>query len=82
MTTADTLQRLQTGTLEIEGVLPWSSNYTLLARVCAEGWELSAVYKPQKGERPLWDFPQGTLCHREYAAFVVCFELWWDLVAP
>jgi uncharacterized repeat protein (TIGR03843 family) len=82
MTTADTLQRLQTGTLEIEGVLPWSSNYTFLARVCGEGWELSAVYKPQKGERPLWDFPQGTLCHREYAAFVVSNELGWDLVAP
>jgi hypothetical protein len=40
------------------------------------------VYKPQRGERPLWDFPDGTLCLREYGAFVVSQALGWELVPP
>ncbi len=39
-----------------------------------------AIYKPQRGERPLWDFPRGTLCHREVAAFEVSDALGWDIV--
>ena len=39
-----------------------------------------AIYKPQRGERPLWDFPRGTLCHREVAAFEVSEALGWDIV--
>ncbi len=42
--------------------------------------ELLAIYKPQRGERPLWDFPRGTLCHREVAAFEVSEALGWDIV--
>ena len=79
---ADTLRVLQTGTMEIEGVLPWSSNYAFLVTVCEEDIELPAVYKPRRGERPLWDFQQGTLSLREQAAFVVSEKLGWDLVPP
>jgi uncharacterized repeat protein (TIGR03843 family) len=45
--------------------MAWSSNATFLATVGLDGIEIPVVYKPQRGERPLWDFPQGTLCHRE-----------------
>ena len=82
MTTVEILQLLQTGTMEMEGLLPWSSNYTFLVHVCGEGEEVTAVYKPQRGERPLWDFPHGTLCRREYAAFLVSDTLNWHLVPP
>lgn len=87
LTTADILQLLQTGTIDTEGLLPWSSNYTFLVQICAEHpahgqLELEAVYKPRRGERPLWDFSQGTLCQRERAAFLVSEALEWQLVPP
>jgi hypothetical protein len=41
-----------------------------------------AVYKPRRGERPLWDFPRGTLCQREVAAYVLSAALGWTLVPP
>jgi uncharacterized repeat protein (TIGR03843 family) len=82
MTTAETLQLLQLGTLDVEGILPWSSNYTFLVRIYNEHQELYAVYKPRQGERPLWDFAQGTLCQREQAAYLVSEALGWDLVPP
>src|SRR5690606_500174 len=44
--------------------------------------EIGAVYKPQRGERPLWDFPQGTLCRREQAAFLISEALDWHIVPP
>jgi hypothetical protein len=73
---------LQQGVLESEGMLPWSSNYTFLLTICHEEQEVMAVYKPRRGERPLWDFPQGTLCKREVAAYVVSKALDWNLVPP
>jgi hypothetical protein len=79
---ADALHILQSGTIEIEGVLPWSSNYAFLVTVCLDDVSLPAVYKPTRGERPLWDFPHGTLSLREKAAFVVSEELGWSLVPP
>lgn len=79
---ADALRVLQSGTMEIEGVLPWSSNYAFLVTVCEGSTEYRAVYKPRRGERPLWDFPHGTLSLREQAAFVVSEELGWELVPP
>lgn len=82
MTIGEVLQVLQTGTMEIEGMLSWSSNYAFLARVCEGPLAFGAVYKPQRGERPLWDFPQGTLCRREQAAFVVSEALGWHIVPP
>ena len=76
------LQLLREGEMELLGLLPWSTNYTFLASVRRASWQILAVYKPQKGERPLWDFPRGTLCLREYAAFLVSEALGWGLVPP
>ncbi len=45
----------------------WGSNYATLVTVNDEELQTTAVYKPQRGERPLWDFPDGTLCYRETA---------------
>lgn len=82
MKTADILNVLESGDIEVEGLLPWSSNYTFLVRVCFDSIEVEAVYKPQRGERSLWDFAQGTLCRRERAAFLVSHAIGWDLVPP
>ncbi|QYK51020.1 MAG: SCO1664 family protein [Anaerolineales bacterium] len=70
---------LQTGELELEGQFTWGSNYTFLVRV---GAELEGVYKPVKGEQPLWDFPSETLAGREVAAFLLSEALGWQLVPP
>lgn len=86
--TADTLRLLQTGNLELVGLLPWSSNYTFLVKVTgkigdsSDFVEVEAVYKPRRGERPLWDFANGTLCQRELAAFVTSIALDWPIVPP
>ena len=73
---------LVSGELELLGLLPNSSNYTFLARATAGDEEVLAVYKPRRGEMPLWDFPEGTLCQREVAAYVVARELGWPNVPP
>lgn len=77
---ADILHLLETGSLDVEGLLPWSSNYTFLVQICDDEQKIDAVYKPRRGERPLWDFPQGTLCAREQAAFLISQTLGWNLV--
>lgn len=95
MDTAVITTLLQSGVMHLEGLLPWSSNYTFLVRICPDTavtqalgpsnpplTELKAVYKPRRGERPLWDFPQGTLHQRERAAFLVSEALQWGLVPP
>ena len=56
---------IASGTIEVVGRVAWSSNAALLVTVAGNGHEMLAVYKPQRGERPLWDFPDGTLCLRE-----------------
>ena len=76
------LRLLLDGEIELQAQLPWSSNYSFLVNVQDEQMACIAVYKPQRGERPLWDFPDGTLCLREYAAFVVSQALGWGLVPP
>jgi uncharacterized repeat protein (TIGR03843 family) len=73
---------LQTGDIEVLGLLPYSSNYTFLARACTDGREVLAVYKPRRGERPLWDFPAGTLAAREVAAYLVSEAAGWGIVPP
>jgi uncharacterized repeat protein (TIGR03843 family) len=73
---------LAAGELELLGRIPWASNATLLAKVAHEGLEGLAVYKPARGERPLWDFPAGTLYRREVAAYLVSERLGWRLVPP
>jgi uncharacterized repeat protein (TIGR03843 family) len=82
MSTAQTdLQTaLQIGELELKGQFMLGSNYTFLVNVQHDGRELQAVYKPSKGEQPLWDFPDNTLAHREVAAYLVSQALGWDFV--
>jgi len=77
------LDLLRSGEVEVLGRMPWSSNATLLVEVRGqlggEGACLRAVYKPRRGERPLWDFPPG-LDRREVAAFELSRWLGWDIV--
>jgi hypothetical protein len=83
VTTERVREILQKGSVETEyGVMRWSSNYTFLLSVAYDGMEVMAVYKPQKGERPLWDFPDGTLCYREAAAYETSYVLGWQVVPP
>jgi uncharacterized repeat protein (TIGR03843 family) len=73
------LEVLLEGRIEVAGRLPWSSNRTFLAS-CSQGQDVvPAVYKPGRGERPLWDFPGG-LYHREVAAYELAVQLGWDFV--
>jgi uncharacterized repeat protein (TIGR03843 family) len=83
ITTEQLLEVLQKGAIEGEyGVMRWSSNYTFLLSIAYESMTIMAVYKPRKGERPLWDFPDGTLCNRELASFLTSHELGWQIVPP
>jgi uncharacterized repeat protein (TIGR03843 family) len=59
--------------------MPWSSNATFLTEVTLDGATALAVYKPERGERPLWDFPRG-LYKRELAAWHLSEALGWGLV--
>jgi uncharacterized repeat protein (TIGR03843 family) len=74
--TADVLQH---GEVEVLGRMPWSSNATYLCEVRCGDDVIRAIYKPRRGERPLWDFPSG-LDHREVAAYELSEALGWDLV--
>lgn len=61
----------------------YSSNYVYLCQMCGPGGEtFTAVYKPLKGERPLWDFPEGELYKREVAAYELAKLLGWNFVPP
>jgi len=76
------IKLLAEGDIELHGLLPWSSNYTFLITVSDGELKATAVYKPCRGERPLWDFPEGTLAMREVAAYLVSESLGWALVPP
>jgi hypothetical protein len=77
------LADLQTAEITLEGEFVHGYNYTFLVKAQPEeGESLLAVYKPQQGEQPLWDFPENTLAHRETAAYLVSKALGWDLVPP
>jgi hypothetical protein len=76
------LRLLQDGTLEVEGRLVDASNATLYCGVQLDELAVACVYKPIAGERPLWDFPEGTLAAREVAAYVVSEALGWGIVPP
>ena len=79
-TEADEVTALEVGELEVIGLLPRASNSTFLARARGPGGTIPVVYKPRAGETPLWDFPDGTLCNREVAAFVLAEALGWPNV--
>jgi uncharacterized repeat protein (TIGR03843 family) len=76
------LTTLQQGEMTIKGEFLWGSNYTFLVDVTHSGTTVPAVYKPTRGERPLWDFPAATLARREVAAFLLSRALGWELVPP
>lgn len=77
---ADALALLASADLEVQGRMPWSSNATFLVDLAREGRTVAqAVYKPTRGERPLWDFPSG-LYKREVAAYRLWAHLGWSSV--
>jgi uncharacterized repeat protein (TIGR03843 family) len=78
----DAIDLLKRGTIEIEGRLVDASNATLRAVITCDGVEARCVYKPVTGERPLWDFPDGTLAGREVAAYLVSEATGWQVVPP
>jgi uncharacterized repeat protein (TIGR03843 family) len=80
MDTDDNLMILTHGELHVTGRLVDASNATLYATATLEDRELVCIYKPIAGERPLWDFADGCLAHREYAAYLVSDYLGFDLV--
>ena len=58
------------------------SNHVFVVRMVHNGREVQSIYKPRKGETPLWDFPDGTLYKREYATFLISLEIGWYFVPP
>ena len=76
------LELLGRGDIDVQGRLVDASNATLYCGVSLDGVEAVCVYKPTAGERPLWDFPDGTLGLREVAAFAMSDASGWDLVPP
>ena len=80
MATGDNRSILTLGEMSVTGRLVDASNATLFATVNYDTTEIACIYKPVAGERPLWDFPDGTLADREYAAFLVSDFLGLDLV--
>jgi len=77
-----TLELLHNGTLEVLGRIVEASNATLLCTVELDGVLEHCVYKPIRGERPLWDFPDGTLADREVASYLVSAATGWGVVPP
>jgi uncharacterized repeat protein (TIGR03843 family) len=74
---------LATGTVVGIKPIPWGSNYSFVAVLSdGRGPGLMTVYKPRRGEIPLWDFPDGTLYQREYAAFLVAEALGLGFIPP
>lgn len=72
---------LRHGRVEAMEMIPWSSNYTFAVKLKLEDEpETIAVYKPKRGEAPLWDFPSGTLYKREYAAYLASRIIGWEFV--
>ncbi|MFB7571003.1 SCO1664 family protein [Streptomyces sp. NPDC093064] len=79
---AESAELLAQGELTVRGRIREASNAALFCTVAYDGLEASCVYKPVAGERPLWDFPDGTLAAREVAAYEVSEATGWSLVPP
>jgi uncharacterized repeat protein (TIGR03843 family) len=78
--TATVVRALEEGELELLGRIMPASNSTFFAEAVLEDQRVQCVYKPVTGERPLWDFPDGTLAYRERAAYLVSEALGWNVV--
>jgi hypothetical protein len=78
----DVMHILHSGEMTACELIPWGSNYTFCVRLECDGESTLGVYKPLRGEAPLWDFPHGTLYLREYAAYVVSQLIGWDFIPP
>ena len=76
----DSLRLLSHGQMGPCLLTPSGSNYTFMTSLSLDGKRCRAVYKPRQGEAPLWDFPDGTLYKREYAAYVLGQALRWNFV--
>jgi uncharacterized repeat protein (TIGR03843 family) len=76
------LEFLTRGRIEVTGRLVDASNATLFCQISADGVEAECVYKPVSGERPLWDFPDGTLAGREVATFLISQASGMNVVPP
>lgn len=79
---AHILDVLTFGEIELEGRLVDASNVVMLGQLELDDIRTRVIYKPVQGERPLWDFPDGTLAQREAAAFVISAVGGWNLVPP
>jgi uncharacterized repeat protein (TIGR03843 family) len=76
------LDALQKGTLDLQGQFLSGSNYTFLGDLTYTDLSFQVVYKPVRGEQPLWDFPHGSLARREVAAYLISEALGWNFVPP
>jgi uncharacterized repeat protein (TIGR03843 family) len=81
-TDPDVLDLLHRGRIEVQGRLVDASNATLFCSIKSHGVEAECVYKPVSGERPLWDFPDGTLAGREVATYLVSEATGLHVVPP
>ncbi len=77
----DPVEHLLRGDIEVEGRMPYSSNATFLVHVVLDGRAHPAIYKPVRGERPLWDFEPG-LHRREVAAYLLSAAMGVGVVPP
>ncbi len=82
LTVGEALLLLDKGELSVEGRLVDASNASLYCAVSLHGVTAGCVYKPIRGERPLWDFPTGTLAGREVASYLVSAATGWEVVPP
>ncbi|GAA2831257.1 SCO1664 family protein [Kitasatospora paracochleata] len=80
--TAAALALLRDGELTVHGRLTDASNAVLYCTATLDGLTAPCVYKPVAGERPLWDFPDGTLAGREVAAYELAAATGWTLIPP
>lgn len=79
---ASILKQLAEGVFTLEGQFVRGSNYTFLGQLESDSGQMKVVYKPTRGEIPLWDFPARTLAKREVAAYLTSQFLGWELIPP
>lgn len=82
MDKSQVMEALQKGSIDLQGQFLSGSNYTFLGDLVYDDLKFQVVYKPVRGEQPLWDFPHGSLARREVAAYLISESLGWNLVPP